>query len=139
MVNDNAQLYSMDVSATADQAWKALTDPEVVRRWYFGTAPRTSWEVGSTIDYVDDDGGTQITGILLEVDAPRTFSHTFIATWYGTENDQGSLQWQLEPAAEGTRIILVHRDRHAGSREGSETDEGSQRLMDSLRKVLEDG
>lgn len=129
----------MEVPASVEQAWTALTDPDAVRRWYFGTVPKTSWEVGSPIEFVDDDGDVQIAGILLDVDAPRTLSHTFIATWYGTEDDQGSLHWRLEPAASGTRITLTHRNPRDASREGSETDEGSRQIMDGLRKVLEEG
>jgi uncharacterized protein YndB with AHSA1/START domain len=86
---------------------------------------------------VDDDGDAQIVGTVLEFEPPVRLAHTFIATWYGQEDDQGSLHWQIESTGEGCRITLVHRGARAQTREGSETADGSRQLIDALKAVLE--
>lgn len=128
--------YEVEVTASPGAAWHALTDPDTVKRYYYGTSPRTTWEVGSVIDFVDDAGDVQLTGEVLEFDPPRRLAHTFIATWYGDRDDQGSLHWEVAPTAAGARITLVHRGARAESREGSETSGGSREIIEALRDLL---
>lgn len=133
------RVYEVTVAASPAEAWRALTDPEVVSRYYFGTSPRTTWEVGSPIEFVDDDGDAQIVGEVLEYEPPTRLAHTFIATWYGERDDQGSLHWEVAPDDAGCRVTLVHRGARAATREGSETADGSRELITALKKVLEEG
>ena len=125
------RVFRIHVRATPEAAWQALTDPDTVRQYYFGTAPRSTWRPGAVIDFVDDDGVVQMTGEILTCDPPRTLAHTFIPTWGGERDDQGSLTWTIEAEASGCRITLVHAGGH-----GSETLEGSQQLIDALAELL---
>ena len=131
------RIYEVTVSASAEDVWKALTDPQTVRRYYFDTAPRTTWEVGSPIEFVDDDGDAQIVGEVLEFEPPTRLAHTFIATWYGERDDQGSLHWEVSPTDDGCRITLIHRGAKAETREGSETADGSRQIIEALKELLE--
>jgi len=126
------RIYQVRIAASPEETWAALTDPERVRHYYFDTAVRTSWEVGTVIDYVGDDGEVAMTGVILSFDPPRSFSHTFIATWSGTPDDQGSLTWTVEPEGGGVVVTLVHA---GGS--GEETAGGSKELIDGLKGYLE--
>lgn len=131
------RVYEVTVAATPAEAWAALTEPDTVRRYYFGAAPRTTWEVGAPIEFVDGDGEAQITGVVLEFDPPRRLAHTFIATWYGGADDQGSLHWEVTPDGDGCRITLIHRGARAETREGSETADGSRHIIEALKALLE--
>jgi len=126
------RIYQVTIAATTEETWAALTDPERVRNYYFNTAVRTSWEVGSVIDYLGDDGQVAMTGVVLSFDPPRSFAHTFIATWSGTPDDQGTLTWTIEPEDDGVTVTLVH----AGGT-GAETADGSKELIDGLKSYLE--
>ena len=135
-MNDD-RIYEVQVAADAEAAWQALTHPATVKRYYFGTSPRTTWRIGSPIEFVDEDGVAQIVGEVLEYDPPRRLAHTFIATWYGGSDDQGSLHWEVAPTDSGCRITLTHRGARADTREGSETADGSRRLIDELKRLLD--
>lgn len=130
------RVLQVEVAATPEAAWAALTDPATVRRYYFDTSPRTTWEIGGPIDFVDDEGETQLTGVVLAFEPPRRLAHTFIATWYGEHDDQGSLHWEIEPTDAGARITLVHRGARAATREGAETLDGSRYLIEAVRDLL---
>lgn len=132
------RIYEVLVSAEPAAAWRALTDPGTVKRYYFGTSPRTSWQVGSPIEFVDEEGDPQIVGEVLEYEPPRRLAHTFVATWYGASDDQGSLHWEIEPTDSGCRITLVHRGARGQTREGSETADGSRQIIEGLRQLLEE-
>jgi len=104
------RVYEVEVTATPEAAWAALTDPATVRRYYYGTSPRTTWEVGSVIDFVDDDGAVQLTGTILEFEPPRRLAHTFIATWYGGRDDRRCTgRSRRRPRARGSRSSTAGR------------------------------
>lgn len=126
------RVLSIRIEASPAAAWAALTDPEILRRWYFDTAVRTTWEVGSPIEFVGDDGEVAITGVVLAYDPPRSYSHTFVATWGPEPDDQGSLTWTVEPDGDGCRVTQVHAGGH-----GEETADGSRQLLDALQALLE--
>ncbi|WP_261165868.1 SRPBCC domain-containing protein [Microbacterium sp. Marseille-Q6965] len=128
---DGERMYRIETGATPQRTWAALTDPVRVRSWYYGTWPRTTWQVGSPLEYVDEDGEVQLSGTVLSYDPPRSFSHSFIATWGGGREDQGILTWTIEPEDGGSRVTLIHTGGH-----GAETAEGSKELVEALREHL---
>jgi uncharacterized protein YndB with AHSA1/START domain len=75
---------------------------------------------------------------VLEFEPPLRLAHTFIATWYGEDDDQGSLHWEVTPAGTGCRITLTHRGARAETREGSETADGSRHIIDALKQLLDE-
>lgn len=131
------RIYEVEVAAPPQKVWEALTEPHTVRRYYYGTSPRTTWEVGSPIQFIDDEGEVQIEGVVLEFEPPLRLAHTFIATWYGGHDDQGSLHWEVTPTGTGSRVTLTHRGAQAATREGSETADGSQHIIQALKALLE--
>ena len=38
-----------EINAPVEQVWKALTDPELIKQYFFGTQTETSWKVGTPI------------------------------------------------------------------------------------------
>ena len=132
MTDDTTRVFRVHVHASPEAAWAGITEPDQTRAWYFGSAARTTWEVGSPIEYVDEDGAPQITGTVLTYDPPRSFSHTFVAVWSGVPDDQGVLEWLVEPDGDGCTITLVHTGGH-----GEETASGSRHLVDALKAYLE--
>ncbi|HTD40922.1 MAG TPA: SRPBCC family protein, partial [Mucilaginibacter sp.] len=40
---------SIEVNAPAGKVWEALTNPEIVKQYFFGTNVKTDWKKGSPI------------------------------------------------------------------------------------------
>jgi uncharacterized protein YndB with AHSA1/START domain len=92
---------------TADPAtaWRALTDPEMVARWF--TKAGDVGPVGSPyrLDFGD---GSLIEGIVRSLEPGRQLAYSW--AWVGQEPRQETLvTWTAQPDPEGgTRITLVH-------------------------------
>ncbi len=71
-------VYTTYISATPDQVWEALTDPDLTAR-FWGHRQTSDWRQGSRIEHVRDDGSgvPDATGTILEVDRPRRLSFGF--------------------------------------------------------------
>ncbi|MEP6632169.1 MAG: SRPBCC domain-containing protein [Lapillicoccus sp.] len=130
------------IKATPERVWHALTDPEECRQWYFGTYIRSTFELGTALDYVDDVGVVQIRGTVVEVEVGRLLVHTFNATWSDdVRNDQESLYtWRLELwGADLTQVTIEHSRIPVGSHTDGQVEQGATTLLSSLKTLLETG
>jgi uncharacterized protein YndB with AHSA1/START domain len=103
-------ISTIRLRATKDQVWTALTKPELVKLWQYGSDLITSWEVGSAIRFRTEWQGTifEQWGTILEVQplellrynlfAPRADledkpEHYFVMSYIlSTENGQTKLE-----------------------------------------------
>ena len=44
----------MTINTTQQKVWEALTSPELVKQWQYGSDLQTNWEVGSIIKFVTE-------------------------------------------------------------------------------------
>ena len=45
---------SIIINAPAAQVWKALTDPAIIKQYFFGTNVETDWKKGSPITWTGE-------------------------------------------------------------------------------------
>jgi uncharacterized protein YndB with AHSA1/START domain len=51
MSNKFTAKAAIAINATPDKVWEALTDPDMIREYLFGTDTITDWQKGSAITY----------------------------------------------------------------------------------------
>ena len=49
MKNDITGKVSIHINATTDKVWEALTTPEIIKKYFFGTDAVSDWKVGSSL------------------------------------------------------------------------------------------
>ena len=64
-------LYVSYIRTTPEKLWKALTDPEFTKQYWFGIRSETEWRAGSAWKLVADDGKVWDAGEVVEVNPPR--------------------------------------------------------------------
>jgi len=42
---------SVKIKAPASKVWEALTDPAIIKKWFYGTNTKTSWKPGTPITF----------------------------------------------------------------------------------------
>lgn len=77
--------------------WRALTEPEVLARWW--TSGDIRAEVGHRF-LLDMEGWGQVPCEVLEVEVGERFAYRFTDDW--------TLTWTLTPDGGGTRLLLEH-------------------------------
>ena len=74
-------ISTLNLNASLEKVWEALTNPEKVKLWQFGSDLITTWEVGSDIKFVTEWEGQvfQQQGKVLEIDYLKKISYSLFA------------------------------------------------------------
>ncbi len=75
--------YKTIVNAPIEQVWEALTNPEIVKQYFFGTELVTNWQVGSPIIFQGEWEGQkyQDKGTVLEYEANKRLAYSYLSNW----------------------------------------------------------
>lgn len=104
------------ISHSPDRVWKALTEPELLGRWWAAGDIRPV--VGHRFSLDMGQWGKQPCQVL-EVETEKLISYSFAEGSLGTR-----VTWRLVPEGTGTRLFLEHTGFDLGSPIGRQANEG---------------
>ena len=134
------KVFEIYIRATPERLWEAITDPEIRRKYNFGTQVNSDWATGSRYEQVHPAAGVTIAeGENLEVDPPRRLVQSMVALWSDDVKSEGTsrVTWEIEPVGDSCRLTLTHdqlRDGAPGELYG-----GWPMILSGLKTWLETG
>ena len=138
------RVFEIEIRATPEAVWQAITDPEFTERYYHGSRIESDWKVGSHYAYVQPDGSVGIEGEILEIDPPRrlvqTFSYRFRPELVADRPSR--VTWEIEPVGDGESKLTVIHDDFDGETETYKTvasPGGKTSILASMKSLLETG
>ena len=100
------------IDASAEQVWRALTTPELIKRWFFGVDTETDWTEGSPIVHRGQYQGMpyEDKGMIVKVEPERLLVHTHWSPVSGLpdrpENYQ-EVSWALYERGDTTELVVT--------------------------------
>ncbi len=78
---------SIDLNASIDKVWFALTDKEMIKQYFWGTEVNSDWKEGGLISYSGTWEGTayEDKGFILKIEKNKTLKHSYWSSFWGTE------------------------------------------------------
>jgi uncharacterized protein YndB with AHSA1/START domain/DNA-binding transcriptional ArsR family regulator len=137
MAESPKHVYEVYIRATPEEVWRALTDSELTRRYYYDNSVESDWTRGSRLVYRNPDGTEAITGEVLEADAPRRLVHTFF--FPGTDESPSRCTWTIEPRGVATLLTLTHDDFDGETSTYRSVAHGWVPILSGLKTLLETG
>ena len=100
------------IGAPADQVWKALTTPDLIKRWFFGVDTETDWTEGSPIVHRGEYQGMpyEDKGTIVKVDPGRLLVHTHWSPVSGLPDSPENYQevsWTLSERDDTTELVIT--------------------------------
>ena len=143
MSSDLKHVYQVNIQASPEKVWQALTDSAYTTKFWYGSVISSDWKAGSDYRLTTPDGSNVfVQGKVLDVDPPRRLVQTYNTTWppFNTEKET-TITWDLEPTQQGTRLTLTHEGFQEGSRlyEQLGTPAGWVHVIEGLKTVVETG
>jgi uncharacterized protein YndB with AHSA1/START domain len=136
------QVYQLYIRASQEQVWDAITNPEMVAKFFHGAQVESSYEVGTKIRSLSPDGSQVWTeNTVLECEPPHRLVHTW-RSLYDPEmavEPESRVTWEIEAQPGGfSKVTLVH-DRLDGSPKTAAGVRGWSYIISNLKTVLETG
>jgi uncharacterized protein YndB with AHSA1/START domain/GNAT superfamily N-acetyltransferase len=126
-----AHRAEIEVGATPEEVWRAITDPEATRRYVYGCDIEGDWRPGGTWRY-HQGGRSVVEGSVLEAQRPHLLRLTARDVWnLGARDDPAyATTWQVEPVAPGRSRVRLTLD-------GFETENATYRANADVQALLE--
>jgi uncharacterized protein YndB with AHSA1/START domain len=85
-MNDLILNTSIIFEADAAEVWKGLTDPAIVKQYFFGTNLKSDWKIGSPITFSGEWEGKayEDKGTVLEIDPGKFLKYSYWSSMSGT-------------------------------------------------------
>lgn len=113
MMNNNfTARTSVVIHAPAAKVWDALTNPDMIRQYLFGTEVTTDWQVGSPIVYkgVWQDVAYEDRGKILEVETEKRLVSTYWSSMGGKSDvpeNYSTVTYELTSEGDDTRLTVT--------------------------------
>jgi uncharacterized protein YndB with AHSA1/START domain len=131
--------HVIEINAQPDEVWRALTDPDQTRRYWYGALNRSTWQPGARWTSESADGELYLDGEILAVDAPRHMAHTMHVAHQprAAAEPPSRVTIEIAPRGEGSVLVLTHDRLGPATREY--VTGGWEHILGGLKTVLETG
>lgn len=129
------------IDAPVSKVWAALTQPELIKQYMFGTTVTTDWRVGSPITYegIWEGKAYKDKGKVLQLEPGRLLVSTFWSALSGLPDVPESYQtvrYDLAPEGSGTRLTIT-QDNNATQEEAQHSEQNWNMVLEGMKKVVE--
>lgn len=130
-----------DIQATPEKVWEALTNPEMIRQYLFGTNTDTDWKPGSRIRFYGtyNDHTYEDKGTILENTPCKRLSYTYWSSMSNTEDkpeNYSEVTYELEPGGD-TTTLSVTQDNISNEEVKAHSSENWKKVLEGLKQLVE--
>ena len=130
------------INAPTTVVWDALTKPDLIKQYLFGTQVTTDWKEGSPITYKGIwEGKTyEDKGRVLQIESRKLLVSTFWSSLSGLPDVPENYQTvRYELSIEGIRTQLtVLQDNNSSQEQANHSEQNWTMVLEKLKQLLED-
>lgn len=132
---------SIDINASAIKVWEALTTPELIKEYFFGTDAISDWKVGSSIIFKGEWQGKtyEDKGTILEVVPGKLLKYTYWSSLSGLQDDQENyldITYELTESNDST-ILTITQENIPDENTKEHTEDNWKKVLTDLKNLLE--
>lgn len=133
---------TINIKAPAAKVWNGLTDPELVKQYFFGTNLKSDWKEGSPITFSGEWDGKSYEdkGTILQITPGEYVKYSYWSSMGGTEDkpeNYANVSYRVTEK-DGISTLEITQDgiKDEASKEHSE--QNWQMVFGGLKKILEE-
>ena len=132
---------AITINAPASRVWDALTKPDLIKLYLFGTQVTTDWRVGSPITYQGmwEGKAYKDKGQVLQVEPGKLLVSTFWSSLSGLPDvpeNYRTVRYELSAAGNGVRLTITQDNNHS-QEEADQSAQNWKTVLDGIKKLLE--
>jgi uncharacterized protein YndB with AHSA1/START domain len=138
---DHVATAEIEIDASRDKVWSALTDPEQIREYMFGSEVVTDWQQGSPITWKGEYEGKpyEDKGEIVEIEPQRRVKMTHFSPLSGQEDrpeNYHTLVYELAESDGRTRVSLS-QDNNPSQEAADHSQANWEKMLTGLKEVVE--
>lgn len=134
---------TLNIKAPAAKVWKALTDAEIVKKYFFGTDQRSDWKTGGDIIWTGEwEGKTyQDHGKILEITPGTYVKYSYWSSMGGTEDKPENYQNVSYTLTEndGVTTFELGQDNIKTEDAKKHSEQNWQHIFGKMKEMVESG
>ncbi len=132
---------TVTINAPAHRVWEALTDPKLIKQYFFGADVLTDWKEGSPILYqgIYQGKAYQDKGSVLKVEPEKLLITTHWSPLSGTpDSPENYHQVRYDIVSEkGGSQVTISQDNNASKEEQEQNASNWKMVLEGMKKLLE--
>jgi uncharacterized protein YndB with AHSA1/START domain len=129
------------ISASIDSVWEALTDPDLIKQYLFGTETVTDWKVGSPIIWKGEYQGKAYVdkGEILRIVPRKLLETTYLSSMSGLPDQPEyykKVTYELTEESEQTKLTLT-QDNNPTEADRRQAEQNWKMVLAGLKKLVE--
>lgn len=140
-MGDHIATAETEIDASPAEVWAALTDPEQIKQYMFGSHVETDWQPGSPIVWKGEYEGKSYEdkGEIVEIEPERRLKVTHFSPLSGQEDrpeNYHSLLYELEES-QGRTHVSLSQDNNPDEEAAERSRANWEKMLAGLKQVVE--
>jgi uncharacterized protein YndB with AHSA1/START domain len=133
---------SITINAPVQKVWDAITNPELIKQWQYGSDVSTDWKAGSPIKFHSEWEGQvyEQWGKVLAVEPHSLIKYTLFAPRPALEDkpeNYFTMTYSLKEADGKTQLTITQDDPRDQAATESEDAEKDNAILEGLKQLVE--
>ena len=131
----------IDIAASPAEIWRALTDPECIKQYFFRTTVETNWRPGSAITWSGEFNGLPYKdkGVVIKVEPDELLVITHFSPMSGQPDlleNYHTITYRLSEVSGGTHVRLT-QDNNTSRQEVEHSSTTWKKMLVDLKLLVE--
>jgi len=141
MKNNITGRVELEINAPVEKVWEALTKPEIIKQYFFGTNTFTDWKMGSPIIFRGEwEGKTyEDKGTILEVDKYKMIKYDYWSSMSGIEDKPENyviITYHLTQVDTKTKLVIT-QENIPDEKMKEHSEENWKKVMTDMKRLVE--
>jgi uncharacterized protein YndB with AHSA1/START domain len=131
---------AITIHAPASKVWDALTKPDLIKQYLFGTEVTTDWQVGGPITYKGEWNGKayEDKGKVLQIETEKLLVSTFWSSLSGLADipeNYKTVRYELSAEGRETKLTIT-QDNNDSQEEANHSEQNWRMVLEGIKKLL---
>jgi uncharacterized protein YndB with AHSA1/START domain len=132
---------SINIDAPASKVWEALTTPELIKQYFFGTDTVSDWKVGSPIIFKGEWEGKQYKdkGTILDIVPRKLFRYKYWSSMSGIEDKPENyvdITYELAEKNDTTKLTIT-QENIPDEKMKAHSEQNWKKVLKGLKQLVE--
>jgi uncharacterized protein YndB with AHSA1/START domain len=133
---------SIHIHAPISNVWEALTDPGIIKKYFFGTNTITDWKVGHPIKFEGEWEGKSYRdkGTILDIQKNKLLKYDYWSSMSGIEDKPENyviVTYQLSGENQNVKLTVL-QENIPDEKMKAHSEENWNKVLNGLKKVVEE-